>query len=485
MAAALSARCSTAVRNELPMPLANCGLTACRTGRPSSAASVASCSLPSTTSTSSKPAPQTCRTARRTSGSPPNGKQQLLRPHPRRRARREHHARSPSRHSVATAVASVVESIFSGSPLRRSRGIATSALLRQEVGDVIPAAFDYLRAHTTDEAFAHLQQHGAEARVLAGGQSLIPAMRFRLARPGRPRRHQLADRSRLPAHRRSACWRSARSRATATSSARRGSASADGASSTTCRAWSPIRSCARWARSSAACATTIRPATGRRSRWPPAPRSSFAARAGPAACRSTSFSSTASRPRSAKARWRSAREFPVPDDRTAGSYQKVERKVGDFATAAAAVQVSLNADGTIRTAGVALSAAGPCAVRVDEAEQLLVGQKPSADADSRRGRRRVGSAARRRPTCAAASNTRSIWLACSWREACVRRSRVWGCRHEGPRHGQRRRVRAGRRAAHAARVLPARRLRADRHARRLRHVELRLLRRRDGRRRGR
>ena len=42
-------------------------------------------------------------------------------------------------------------------------------------------------------------------------------------------------------------------------------------------------------------------------------------------------------------------EFPVPDDRTAGSYQKVERKVGDFATAAAAVQVSLNADGTIRS----------------------------------------------------------------------------------------------------------------------------------------
>ena len=48
---------------------------------------------------------------------------------------------------------------------------------------MIPAAFDYLRAHTEDEAFAYLQQHGAEARVLAGGQSLIPAMRFRLARP--------------------------------------------------------------------------------------------------------------------------------------------------------------------------------------------------------------------------------------------------------------------------------------------------------------
>jgi carbon-monoxide dehydrogenase medium subunit len=72
-------------------------------------------------------------------------------------------------------------------------------------------------------------------------------------------------------------------------------------------------------------------------------------------------------------------EFPVPDDRTAGSYQKVERKVGDYATAAAAVQLSLNADGTIGAAGVALSAAGPCAVRVKEAERLLVGQKPTEE----------------------------------------------------------------------------------------------------------
>jgi len=74
-----------------------------------------------------------------------------------------------------------------------------------------------------------------------------------------------------------------------------------------------------------------------------------------------------------------AAEFPAGDDRTAGAYQKMERKVGDFATAAAAVQVSLNADGTIREAGVALSAAGPYAVRVDDAERLLAGQKPSAE----------------------------------------------------------------------------------------------------------
>ena len=198
----------------------------------------------------------------------------------------------------------------------------------------------------------------------------------------------------------------------------------------------------------------------------------------PARSRSTISSSTASRRPSGEGEMALAAEFPVPDDRTAGSYQKVERKVGDFATAAAAVQMSLNADGTIRSAGVALSAAGPCAVRVDEAEQLLAGQKPSAELIRAACRRRLGTQRSRRPTCAAASNTRSIWLACSSRAACVRRSRVWGCRHEGQRQGQWRQLRAGRRAAHAARVLPARRLRADRHARRLRHLELRLLRRR-------
>ena len=48
---------------------------------------------------------------------------------------------------------------------------------------MIPAAFEYVRAHSPDEALGQLQKHGSDARVLAGGQSLIPAMRFRLARP--------------------------------------------------------------------------------------------------------------------------------------------------------------------------------------------------------------------------------------------------------------------------------------------------------------
>jgi carbon-monoxide dehydrogenase medium subunit len=48
---------------------------------------------------------------------------------------------------------------------------------------MIPAAFDYHRPSTLDEALALLQANEGGAKILAGGQSLIPAMRFRLAMP--------------------------------------------------------------------------------------------------------------------------------------------------------------------------------------------------------------------------------------------------------------------------------------------------------------
>ncbi|MGH7700624.1 MAG: FAD binding domain-containing protein [Gemmatimonadales bacterium] len=46
-----------------------------------------------------------------------------------------------------------------------------------------PAPFAYHRPATLDEALALLAEHGGDAKPLAGGQSLIPAMNFRLARP--------------------------------------------------------------------------------------------------------------------------------------------------------------------------------------------------------------------------------------------------------------------------------------------------------------
>jgi carbon-monoxide dehydrogenase medium subunit len=48
---------------------------------------------------------------------------------------------------------------------------------------MIPGEFDYYAPASLAEAVALLQEHGDDAKLLAGGQSLIPAMRFRLAMP--------------------------------------------------------------------------------------------------------------------------------------------------------------------------------------------------------------------------------------------------------------------------------------------------------------
>ncbi len=114
---------------------------------------------------------------------------------------------------------------------------------------MLPSRFEYHRAGSLDEAFALLDQYGEDAKVLAGGQSLIPMMKLRFANPdhlidvnhvagldgieetdgdaahrrtgapqpaGRLRRHQQAiPRSRAPRHRSPtpSCGTSARSAA--------------------------------------------------------------------------------------------------------------------------------------------------------------------------------------------------------------------------------------------------------------------------------
>lgn len=58
---------------------------------------------------------------------------------------------------------------------------------------MIPASFDYHAPSTVDDAVALLARLGDDAKLLAGGHSLIPAMRFRLAQPG-----ALIDLNRIP-----------------------------------------------------------------------------------------------------------------------------------------------------------------------------------------------------------------------------------------------------------------------------------------------
>jgi carbon-monoxide dehydrogenase medium subunit len=48
---------------------------------------------------------------------------------------------------------------------------------------VIPAKFDYVRAGSADEAVSLITEHGDDAKFLAGGHSLLPLMKLRLAQP--------------------------------------------------------------------------------------------------------------------------------------------------------------------------------------------------------------------------------------------------------------------------------------------------------------
>ncbi len=48
---------------------------------------------------------------------------------------------------------------------------------------MIPAAFDYVEVDSAEAAIAALGQHGDEAKLMAGGHSLLPLMKFRLASP--------------------------------------------------------------------------------------------------------------------------------------------------------------------------------------------------------------------------------------------------------------------------------------------------------------
>lgn len=242
---------------------------------------------------------------------------------------------------------------------------------------MFPASFEYVRAHTTDEAFAALQQHGFDGRVLAGGQSLIPAMRYRLARPA-----VLVDINpikdleflkeengflRIGATTRDAAlefapWILERySLITAVSKVvadpivrHMGTVVGSVCHNDPAGDWTATSLASR-------AVMVVRGKDGLRE----VPIDQFLV---------DSYTTAVEEGEMAL-----ELKIPIPDPHTQGSYQKIERKVGDYATCAAAVQISLNSDGTIRQAGIAITAAGPIAMRVAAAEAMLVGQKPTLE----------------------------------------------------------------------------------------------------------
>jgi carbon-monoxide dehydrogenase medium subunit len=68
--------------------------------------------------------------------------------------------------------------------------------------------------------------------------------------------------------------------------------------------------------------------------------------------------------------------IPLPPPKSGGAYRKLKRKTGDYAVAAVAVQLSLNANGTVARAGIALTNVGPTPIEAVEAQKSLVGKAP-------------------------------------------------------------------------------------------------------------
>lgn len=81
---------------------------------------------------------------------------------------------------------------------------------------------------------------------------------------------------------------------------------------------------------------------------------------------------------------------PKPTDHTGSAYAKLERKVGDYAIAAVGVQVALN-NNICTHAGIGLTNVGPKAIRATQAEQFLVGK--SLDDQTIREAARLAAAA--------------------------------------------------------------------------------------------
>jgi aerobic carbon-monoxide dehydrogenase medium subunit len=66
--------------------------------------------------------------------------------------------------------------------------------------------------------------------------------------------------------------------------------------------------------------------------------------------------------------------IPLPPPRSGGAYLKLERKVGDFATAGVAAQITLDGAGVCQRAGVGLTNVGLTPIKAKKTEAFLVGK---------------------------------------------------------------------------------------------------------------
>ncbi|HET7420457.1 MAG TPA: xanthine dehydrogenase family protein subunit M [Candidatus Dormibacteraeota bacterium] len=246
-----------------------------------------------------------------------------------------------------------------------------------------PAAFDYRAPTSLDEALSILQQKGEDAKVMAGGQSLIPLLKLRFSRPelvvdlarigglntvkrddghiavGALVRHADIERHRelgalASLMNETAHWVAdplVRNRGTLVGSVCHADPAGD------------------WGSVLLALDATI------------VARSAKGERQIKADGFFTGPLTTSLRADEVVTEVR----IPVPKGRAGGAYNKLERKVGDFATVGVAVQVELDGD-RISRAGIGLTAVGPHNIRAMEAERSLHGKPATDEAFAEAGR---------------------------------------------------------------------------------------------------
>ena len=238
---------------------------------------------------------------------------------------------------------------------------------------MIPASFEYLRPKTIPEAIGFLQRHGDDAKILSGGQSLIPMMKFRLARPA-----YLIDINRISGL---SYIREEGGYLRIGGLTRE----ADLESSPLIREKYPIL-----ADTSRVIADpqirNMATVAGNLAHGDPAndhPATMLALRAeivasGPKGERVLpidGFFLTLFTTQLEHDEIITEIRVPVQPPRSGGAYLKLERKVGDFATAAVAAQVSLGATGACERAGLALTNVGATPIKAAKAEEFLRGKK--------------------------------------------------------------------------------------------------------------
>ena len=259
-----------------------------------------------------------------------------------------------------------------------------------------PAAFDYLAPTSLEEALTVLAERGDEVKILAGGQSLIPMMKLRFARPS-----TLIDINRLPgldvlerSNGHITMGALVRHNDVVKSDVAKGNHTV--ASAAPWVADPIVRNLGTvagslahhdpegdWASVMLACGADV--VLTSRDGQRVVPIDDFLVDMFTTSCRPNEMVTEV--------------RVVAHSARGGGDYQKLERKVGDYATVGVATSIELDEAGKIGTAGLALTSVYAHNLKVTEAEQALAGSTPSTDLFAEAGR--IAAAA-----CDPASDTR-------------------------------------------------------------------------------